>query len=102
MKDFVGTRVMNQNKLMTSACIVFLIGCASTQDEETFLQRLRSCDESSATISRVEINYNCSKLSCNASACGIKVCNPDQFEGTIQINEIEIDNGRCRAEFTAQ
>ena len=84
--------------LISVLAVVILVGCASTQDEQTFLERLRECGDS-ATISRVDINYVCSKLSCNASACGIKVCNPDKFNGTIALEELEIDQGRCRAEF---
>ncbi len=86
---------------MAAASALIIIGCASTEDEQTFLQRLRECGDS-ATISRVDINYVCSKLSCNASACGIKICNPDKFGGTISLDELEIDQGRCRAEFRAE
>ena len=90
---------MKKHILMVVA--LFVVGCASTQEEEAFLERLGKCGES-ATISRVDINYVCSKLSCNASACGIKICNPDKFGGTISLSELEIDQGRCRAEFKAQ
>ncbi len=95
---------MKQHALMTAASILFVIGCATSpskedvESEQGFLQKLRECGES-ATISRVELNYDCRFLTCEADACAVKVCNPDKFGDTIQIQELDIDQGRCTARF---
>ena len=95
---------MKQHTLMAAASILFLIGCTvgptkeDVESEQSFLQKLRECGESS-TLSSVHLRYTCRFLECEAKACAIKLCNPDQWGGVIVADDLEIDEARCRANF---
>jgi len=84
-----------------------LIGCSlgptkeDTEREQNFLTALRDCGEA-ATIARVSLEYDCSVADCKLDACAIKLCGAEKFGDTVQIDKVEIDEGRCEASFGVQ
>ncbi len=75
---------------------IITVGCASTKEERTFLDKLRECG-ASTTITRLNFDYRCNKLDCDVEACTVKFCASEGAK--VDISNIDMNNDACTIEF---